>query len=71
MDRVCYLSYDIDSPTQALVDEHDEIINAIEASNAQLAVRTMEAHLRKILTAARSVAEKYPDYFIDESPRQW
>jgi DNA-binding GntR family transcriptional regulator len=71
MDRVCYLSYDIDAPVQELVDDHDEIITAIESKNAQLAVRTMEGHLRKILTAAHSVAEKYPDYFIDESPREW
>ncbi|MFT3962385.1 GntR family transcriptional regulator [Propionivibrio sp.] len=71
MDRVCYLSYDIASPIHELVDDHDVLIDAIEAGNPKLAVRAMEAHLRKILTALPLVAEKYPDYFLDESPRDW
>lgn len=71
MDRVCFLSYDIASSVQELVDDHDLLIDAIEANSPRLAVRAMETHLRKILTALPLVAEKYPDYFIDESPRDW
>lgn len=71
MDRVCYLSYDLDSSVDELVADHERIIDAIEANNSKQAVRTMEVHLRKILTAAQQVAEKFPDYFIDESPREW
>ena len=71
MDRVCYLSYDIASPVQELVDDHSTLIDAIEANNSKQAVRIMETHLKKILAATRLVAEKFPDYFIDESPREW
>lgn len=71
MDRVCYLSYDIASPVQELADDHGALIDAIEAGNVKEAVRTMEIHLKKILTASERVAEKYPEYFIDESPRAW
>jgi GntR family transcriptional regulator, rspAB operon transcriptional repressor len=71
MDRVCYLSYDIASSVQELVNDHNVLVDAIEANSPRLAVRAMEVHLRKILTALPLVAEKYPDYFIDESPRDW
>lgn len=71
MDRVCYLSYDIASPISELVDDHDLLIDAIEAGRPKQAVRAMEVHLRKILTALPMVAEKYPDYFLDETPRDW
>ena len=71
MDRVCYLSYGIDAPVQGLVDDHSAMIDAIVAGDSKLAVSMMEAHLGKILTAAQLVAGKYPDYFVDESPREW
>ncbi|MFA9439353.1 GntR family transcriptional regulator [Uliginosibacterium sp. sgz301328] len=71
MDRVCYLSYTISSQVDELVDDHTAMIDAIEARDAKTAVRVMEKHLAKILDAARRVAEKYPDYFVDESPREW
>lgn len=71
MDRVCYLSYDLASPLDELVGDHGVLLDAIAANNARLAVNTIELHLRRILAALPAVAEKYPDYFVDESPRDW
>ncbi|SDH20508.1 GntR family transcriptional regulator [Propionivibrio dicarboxylicus] len=71
MDRVCFLSYALDSPVQDLIGDHDLMLDAIEAGDAKAAVQVMEGHLAKIVTAAQRVAEHYPDYFIDESPREW
>lgn len=67
MDRVRFLTYDFASPTPQLVCEHTNIVDAIEAGDPDLAARTMENHLREIVTSLPLIAARYPEYFTDES----
>ena len=65
MDRVRFLSYDLASPLDELIDDHALIINAIEAGDAEQAAHIMEIHVRKVLQTLPLVAQHYPDYFTD------
>ena len=65
MDRVRFLSYDLASPLNELIDDHALIIDAIEANDAAQAARITEIHVRKVLQTLPQVAQHYPDYFIE------
>ena len=65
MDRVRFLSYDLASPLNELIDDHALIIDAIEANDAAQAARITEIHVRKVLQTQPQVAQHYPDYFIE------
>jgi DNA-binding GntR family transcriptional regulator len=66
MNRVRFLSFDSATPTPQLVAEHTEIVDAIESGDPDLAGQKMESHLRKLITSLPLVAERYPEYFVDD-----
>jgi DNA-binding GntR family transcriptional regulator len=66
MNRVRFMSFDFATPTPQLVAEHVEIVDAIEAGDADLAGQRMEGHLRGILSSLPLIAERYPDRFVEE-----
>jgi DNA-binding GntR family transcriptional regulator len=66
MNRVRFLTFDLATPTPQLTDEHTRIVDAIEAGDADQAVRHMERHLRTLLQSLPLVAERYPEHFTGE-----
>ena len=65
MDRVRFLSYDFATPISQLVTEHADIVDAIESGDEALAANKLEIHLRTILTSLPLIAQRYPEYFVD------
>ena len=65
MDRFRFLSYDIASPMSELIDDHAQIVDAIEAGNAEQAAHITEIHVRQVLQTLPQVARHYPDFFIE------
>ena len=45
-----------------IVKDHEDIVNAIEAKDAELAKSIMRRHLSRFEVAAASIREKYPQY---------
>lgn len=66
MNRVRFLTFDLATPTPQLTDEHTRLVDAIEAGDADQAVRHMERHLRTLLQSLPLVAERYPEHFTGE-----
>ena len=66
MNRVRFLSFDSATPAPQLVAEHSDIVDAIESGDPDLAGQKMESHLRKLITSLPLVAERYPEYFVDD-----
>ena len=66
MNRVRFLTFDSATPMPQLTNEHAEIVDAIEAGNADQAARRMEEHLRALITSLPLMAERYPEHFVTE-----
>ena len=66
MDRARYLTYDFATPIPQIVAEHSEIVDAIESGDPDLAAQKVETHLRKLVSDLPLIAEKYPEYFVNE-----
>jgi len=64
-DRVRLLSLPGASPLNTLIAQHGEVVNAIEAGDAEQARGAMRRHLREILRALPLIAQAHPDYFSD------
>lgn len=65
LNRVRFLTYDHATPISTLVSEHEEIVNAIESGDADLAEEKMRHHMKEIYRSLPIIAEKYPDFFFD------
>jgi len=65
MDRVRYLSMPLATPVDTLILQHEAIIEAIAAKDADTAERVMREHLSEILTSLPKIAAAHPDMFID------
>ena len=63
--RFLNLSYDFSAAKSELVAEHIKTVDAIEASNPDLAAKHMQSHLRSILKAVPMIVKQHPDYFTD------
>lgn len=61
-DRVRRLSLSAVKDTKVIAD-HTAIVDAVEAGDAARAVRLMEEHLTRYQYDAKTMREKYPDYF--------
>lgn len=66
MNRVRFLTFDFATPMSQLADEHTEVVDAIEAGDADLAAQRMEKHLRALITSLPLIAERYPEHFTAE-----
>jgi DNA-binding GntR family transcriptional regulator len=65
-DRVRYLSLPGTSPIPLLITQHNAIVDALEAGDADMADTAMRIHLREILNALPRIAAAHPDLFEDE-----
>lgn len=66
MDRVRYLSYNELNPADRLIAQHEEIVEAIAASDPEAAEAAVRAHMADLLTQVPALAERYPDLFTKE-----
>ena len=64
-DRVRLLSLPSASPLDVLISQHEEIVDRLEARDAEGAAAAMRRHLREILLALSRIAEKHPEFFDD------
>ena len=48
-----------------MIDDHAQIIDAIEAKDAAQAAHILETHVRQVMQTLPQVAQHYPDYFIE------
>lgn len=63
IDRVRYLSLPDATPLSRLIEQHEAIVAAIQAGDADAAEAAMRVHLREILTAIPRLAAQFPDLF--------
>lgn len=64
-DRVRHLSLPHASPMPMLIDQHEAIVERLEAGDADGAEAAMRSHLREILVALPQIAAAHPDLFED------
>jgi DNA-binding GntR family transcriptional regulator len=64
-DRVRYLSLPDASPMPLLMGQHEQIVDRLEAGDADGAEAAMRRHLREILVALPRIASANPDLFAD------
>lgn len=63
MDRVCALTLHVPGSAEPLVDQHREILAAIDAGDAERAVAAMSHHLNEILKAVAGIELKFAELF--------
>jgi len=63
MDRVRYLSFGGTTSTKVLIDQHESVVDALEARNRKLAEGAIRMHLREILKSLPQIAAAHPDLF--------
>lgn len=64
-DRVRFLSLPAASPMPLLIRQHEAIVDALAAGDAEGTENAMRRHLREILVALPQIAAAYPDLFAD------
>lgn len=65
MDRVRYLSF-MHFPMPKLVEQHQQIVDAIEQGSVEGADAAMRLHLREILSDLPGIAELRPEFFEEK-----
>lgn len=63
IDRIRYLSLDDATPIPLLIDQHQRIVDAIEAGDPTLAAAAMRSHLREIMLSLPTIASRFPELF--------
>lgn len=63
VDRVCNLQLRKAESMPGLIAQHEKIVQAIDARDADLAVAAMSAHLNSILVDLPEIAADHPDLF--------
>ena len=66
MDRVRYLSLPGATPIDRLIDQHEEILGAVERGDGVAAEAAMRAHLSEVLAALEPLRLQHPDLFEPE-----
>jgi DNA-binding GntR family transcriptional regulator len=64
-DRVRLLSVPDASPLGLLIEQHEAIVDRLEAGDGDGAADAMRRHLREILRALSRIAAEHPDFFSD------
>ncbi|MFD0979197.1 GntR family transcriptional regulator [Tropicimonas aquimaris] len=67
MDRVRYLSFDL-FPVERLIEQHVEIVDAIEAGDVAAAGEAIRLHLRAVLSDLPDIIRAHPDAFRAPPP---
>lgn len=65
MDRVRYLSVPLATPVNVLIEQHENIVEAIASRNPDAAGGAMREHLSEILKSLPKIAAANPDMFQD------
>lgn len=65
MDRVRFIS-DVEFPINKLIEQHQRIVDMIEAGNVEAAVSGMRTHLKEILNSLPKIHQRYPEYFVGD-----
>lgn len=63
MDRVRYLSLPHATPIRRLIDQHEAIVDAIEAEDPVQGETAMRVHLSEILISLPDLERRFPDLF--------
>lgn len=67
MDRVRYLSLPHATPVERLIAQHERIVDAIAAHDADAAEAALCLHLREILTSLPELEQRFPALFNDDT----
>lgn len=62
MDRVRFISYE-EFPLATLIDQHEQVVDAIEQGDGSFAETAMRTHLQEILNSLPKIQSLYPEYF--------
>ncbi len=62
MDRVRFITFE-EFPTQTLIQQHERIVDCIEAASPAKAQTAMRQHLREILKVLPQLLQRYPEFF--------
>jgi DNA-binding GntR family transcriptional regulator len=65
LDRLRRLSLPEKSTVRALINEHKQIVDAIERADLASGRERISTHARRILAQAPILVQKHPDYFVD------
>jgi len=66
MDRVRFLTLSEVSPPESLIEQHEEILSALKAHDADAAEAAMRRHLQEMIFSITPIAERNSEWF--ESP---
>lgn len=65
MDRVRFIS-DVEFPINKLIEQHQNVVDMIEAGNVEAAMSGMRTHLKEILNSLPKIHQRYPEYFVGD-----
>lgn len=63
MDRIRYLSLDDATPLPLIIEQHQRIVDGIEAGDPTAAAAAMRSHLREIMVSLPDIAARFPELF--------
>ncbi|MDR2789182.1 MAG: GntR family transcriptional regulator [Candidatus Accumulibacter sp.] len=63
MDRIRYLSLDDATPIPRIIEQHERIVDGIEAGDPTEAAAAMRSHLREIIVSLPNIASRFPELF--------
>lgn len=67
LDRIRALSLPEPGYVREMVDEHQDVVAAVAARDADAAERALRHHLRMVPSLLPALRERHPDYFEEES----
>lgn len=65
MDRVRYLSLPDATPLETIIEQHQRIVDGIEAGSSEQAEAAMRHHLSEILISLPNLAQKQAEFFAE------
>jgi DNA-binding GntR family transcriptional regulator len=66
MDRIRYLSLDDATPIHRIIEQHERIVDGIEAGDPTEAAAAMRSHLREITLSLPNIASRFPELFAPD-----
>jgi DNA-binding GntR family transcriptional regulator len=66
MDRIRYLSLDDATPIHLIIEQHQRIVDCIEAADPTLAAAAMRGHLLEITLSLPNIAARFPELFATD-----
>jgi DNA-binding GntR family transcriptional regulator len=66
MDRIRYLSLDDATPIHLIIEQHQRIIDGIEAADPTAAAAAMRNHLLEITLSLPNIAARFPELFATD-----